>query len=188
MKFRELLLASGCCLLLASCSQQQARRPVSQSSGSFMKESVERNKVLIAGEEGRIDSIIKSNPDIEYFASQKGYWYYYEVRNTKDTLRPKKGDVAYFDYEIRDLDGSVIYSEVELRPQEYVVDKENILMGLRDGIKLMRKGEVVHFYFPSHMAYGYRGDTKRVPPNEPIICTVTLREFKPDEDSKTITD
>jgi FKBP-type peptidyl-prolyl cis-trans isomerase len=50
-------------------------------------------------------------------------------------------------------------------------------MGLRDGIKLMRKNEKVTFLFPSHMAYGYRGDTKRIKTNQPIICTVTLNDF-----------
>lgn len=162
-----------------SCKQQQARMPVSRSSGTFMKESAARNKKLIAGEEGKIDSIIKSNPNTKYFASKKGYWYYYVARNESDTLRPKKGDVAEFDYEIMDLKGNVLYSEVELRPQTYVVDKQNIMMGLRDGIKLMHKNEKITFLFPSHMAYGYRGDTKRIKTNQPIIVTVTLHDFKP---------
>ena len=165
-----------------SCKQQQqARMPISRSSGTFMKESAARNKKLIAGEEGIIDSIIKSNPKIQYLASKKGYWYHYQIKNENDTLRPKKGDVAQFDYEIMDLKGNVVYSEVELRPQTYVVDKQNILMGLRDGIKLMRKNEKVTFLFPSHMAYGYRGDNKLIKSNQPIICTVTLNDFKPKE-------
>ncbi len=165
-----------------SCKQQQqARMPISRSSGTFMKESAARNKKLIAGEEGIIDSIIKSNPKIQYLASKKGYWYHYQIKNENDTLRPKKGDVAQFDYEIMDLKGNVVYSEVELRPQTYLVDKQNILMGLRDGIKLMRKNEKVTFLFPSHMAYGYRGDNKLIKSNQPIICTVTLNDFKPKE-------
>jgi len=165
-----------------SCKQQQqARMPISRSSGTFMKESAARNKKLIAGEEGKIDSIIKSNPKIQYLASKKGYWYHYQIKNENDTLRPKKGDVAQFDYEIMDLKGNVVYSEVELRPQTYLVDKQNILMGLRDGIKLMHKNEKVTFLFPSHMAYGYRGDNKLIKSNQPIICTVTLNDFKPKE-------
>jgi len=170
---------------LISCKQQQARMPISRSSGTFMKESVERNKKLIAGEEGKIDSIIKSNPKIQYIASQKGYWYHYETKNETDTLRPKKGDIAHFDYEIKDLKGNVVYSEVELRPQTYKVDKQNIMMGLRDGIKLMHKNERVTFLFPSHMAYGYHGDNKRIGSNQPLICTVTLNDFKPEEKVKT---
>lgn len=171
---------------MVSCSQQQARQPVSRSSGSFIQESVERNKKLIAGEEAQIDALIKSDKEHQYTASKKGYWYYYAVRNTTDTLRPKKGDIATFDYEIQDLKGNVIYSEIELGPQTYAVDKQNILMGLRDGIKLMHKGEKVVFLFPSHLVYGYRGDTKRVDRNVPLIISVNLTDFKPE--SKTITD
>jgi gliding motility-associated peptidyl-prolyl isomerase len=168
-------------ILVTSCSQQKARMPISQSSGTFMKESAERNKKLVATEEGKIDSIIKSNPTIQYIASTKGYWYHYETKNELDTLCPKKGDVAYFDYEIKDLNGNVIYSDVELRPQTYYVDKEQkIMMGLRHGIKLMHKKEKVTFLFPSHMAHGYHGDNRRIGTNEPIICTVTLNDFKPE--------
>jgi gliding motility-associated peptidyl-prolyl isomerase len=167
------------------CKQQQARMPLSRSSGTFMKESVIRNKKLNAGEERKIDSIIKSNPQNKYIASQKGYWYYYETKNDRDTLRPRKGDIAMFDYEIKDFKGNVVYSEVELRPQSYKVDKQNIMMGLRHGIKLMHKNERVTFLFPSNMAYGYHGDDKRIGANEPLICTVTLNDFKPEEKTKT---
>jgi gliding motility-associated peptidyl-prolyl isomerase len=167
-------------LILASCSQQQARKPITETSGKFMKESVDRNIKLIANEEALIDSIIRKNPERKYLASTKGYWYYYELENTKDTLTPKRGDVAFFDYEIADLQGNVIYSEVELKPQTYLVDKQNILMGLRDGIKLMNKNEKVTFLFPSHLGHGYRGDNDRIPPNLPLEVTVSLRDFKPE--------
>ena len=179
--FKQLLLLIIGVFTILSCSQQKARRPISQSSGTFMKESAERNKKLVKSEEDIIDSIIKSNPTITYIASAKGYWYHYETKNETDTLRPKKGDVAYFDYEIKDLDGNTIYSELELKPQKYYVDKEQkIMMGLRDGIKLMRKNEKVTFLFPSHMAYGYHGDDKKIGINEPLICIVQLNDFKPE--------
>ena len=169
-------------ILLSCCSQQQrAQRPISQSSGTFLKESVERNKKLISGEEAKIDSIIKSNPNLKYIASNKGYWYRYDAKNSQDTLRPKKGDIAHFNYEIKDLDGNVIYSELELRPQTYHVDKEQkMIMGLRHGLKLMRKKETVTFLFPSHMGYGYHGDNRRIGHNQPLMYTVTLNDFAPE--------
>ena len=179
------IIASGI-FFLCSCSQQQARKPISQTSGTFMKESIARNKKIVKGEEGKIDSIIKSNPDLNYKVSTKGYWYRYIIKNEKDTISPKRGDVAFFDYEIKDLDGNVIYSQLELRPQTYLVDKQNILMGLRDGIKLMKKKEKVEFLFPSHLAFGFPGDKRRVGPNVPIICTVTLQDFKTEPKKATI--
>lgn len=173
-------------VLAAGCSQQQARKPISHTGGSFMKESVVRNKKLIAGEEAIIDSIIKSDTKNTYLASKKGYWYYYVMQNTKDTIHPKKGDIAYFDYDVKDIKGDVIYSDVELRPQVYRVDKQNIMMGMRDAIKLMKKNETVTFLFPSHMGYGYHGDNKRIGPNTPLICTITLNDFKPDTEKPAV--
>ncbi len=108
-----ILLVFTATALVFSCKQhQEARRPISQASGTFMKKSAERNKKLNATEEGQIEALIKSNPKIKYLASTKGYWYTYVTQNIQDTLTPKKGDVAFFDYEIKDLKGNVIYSEL----------------------------------------------------------------------------
>lgn len=171
-------------LFMQCKQQQQARMPISQSSGTFMKQSIERNKKLIAGEEVRIDSVIKSNPKIIYLTSKKGYWYTYDVKNETDTLRPKRGDIATFEYEIKDIKGNVIYSKEELKPQTYIVDKQNIMMGLRDGIKLMHKKETITFLFTSHNGYGYHGDNDKIGINESLMCTVTLNDFKTDNKVK----
>ncbi len=177
---KVLLVALMGVLALASCSKPQARRAVSHKEGTFMQESIERNKKLIAAEEGRIDSLIKSNPSVKYIASSKGYWYHYIVENTTDTIRPKRGDIAYFTYDVKDLKVNVIYSEEELQPQVYHVDKQSIMMGISDGIKLMNEGEKVTFIFPSHMGYGYHGDNDKIGTNEPLVCTVTLTDIKPE--------
>lgn len=172
-------------LLVTSCKQhQEARRPLSQSSGSFMKKSIDRNKKLVATEEDIIKELIKNNPTVAYFPSAKGYWYSYQIKNTTDTLTPKKGDIAFFDYEVKDLDGNIIYEQLELKPQTYYVDKQEIMMGLRDGIKLMHKSEKVDFLFPSHMGYGYHGDDKKIGTNQPLLVTVTLNDFKPEKSYK----
>lgn len=167
----------GCCLF--SCADHQGpRRPLSHSEGSFLTESVERNKKLVAGEEAKIDSIIKSHPEIKYTSSNKGYWYYYQNQDSISKVTPVRGDVVNYTYEIQDLKGNVIYSEVQLQPQVYHIDKENIIMGLRHGIKLMKVNEKVTFLFPSHMAYGYLGDNKRIGRNEPLLYTVTLNKIE----------
>lgn len=179
MKYTKLiLLVVFITALISSCNkEQEARRPLSQASGTFMKKSAERNKKLVATEEEQIEQLIKSNPKVKYMASTKGYWYTYVIQNTLDTITPKKGDVAFFNYEIKDLKGNIIYSELELRPQTYSVDKQNIMTGLREGIKIMHKNEKVTFLFPSHIAYGYHGDNKKIGTNQPLICTVTLHNF-----------
>lgn len=164
--------------LLNSCqSKQEARKPISHTSGTFMKQSIDRNKKLIAGEEAEIARVIRQNPKTKFITSTKGFWYSYATVNVQDTLTPKKGDVALFDYEVKDLKGHVIYSKSELGPQTYFVDKQNIMTGLREGIKLMHRKEKVNFLFTSHIGYGYHGDNKKIGTNKPLFCIVTLRDF-----------
>lgn len=180
----SLLVVLSACFLWSCEQNQEARRPLSQASGSFMKKSIERNKKLVASEEDRIQAVIKKNAGIEFLASKKGYWYHFSKRNMQDTLTPKKGDVAFYDYEVKDLKGNIIYTKEETQPQTYYVDKQNIMTGLRDGIKLMRKKETFVFLFPSHMGYGYHGDNKKIGTNIPLLCTVTLRNFMPEAELK----
>lgn len=168
-------------VLLAGCKHhEEARKPISRASGTFMKKSADRNKKLVANEEDVIKKIIKTNPKVKYYATRKGYWFSYDEKNNTDTATPKKGDIAYFNLEVKDINCKIIYSEADLGPQTYYVDKQDIMMGLRDGIKYMKKNETVTFLFPSHIAYGYHGDNKKIGTNQPLICTVTLRNFVPD--------
>lgn len=172
-------------LFLASCSsKQEARKPISQSSGSFINESIERNKKLNSDEESIIANFIKNDSLNDYIVSPKGYWYSYNTKIEEASALPIRGDIAYFDYDLKDLDGKIIYTKLELKPQVYYVDKENIMMGLRDAIKIMKKGEEITFLFPSHIGYGYHGDKDKIGTNVPLLCTVKLNDIKKDTSNK----
>lgn len=170
--------------LLAGCKSPEARRPVNQSSGSFINESIERNRDLVAREEAEILEIIEKDTDKEYIASNSGFWYYYNKKSTDtiNTETPEFGDVVRFDYSITDIEGDPIYAEGELPTKRYAMDKEELFGGLREGLKLMREGEVVTFIFPSHKAFGYYGDKNKIGTNVPIITRVTLHSIV-DEDN-----
>ncbi len=161
------------------CKSPEARKPVSQSSGSFINESIERNRELVAREEAEILEIIEKDSTQDYIASSNGFWYYYNTRSTDslNTEKPEFGDVVRFDYSIKDLDGNVIYADGEIPTKRYAMDKEELFGGLREGLKLMKEGEVVTFVFPSHKAFGYYGDKGKIGTNIPIITTVKLHSI-----------
>jgi gliding motility-associated peptidyl-prolyl isomerase len=176
MKLTKHIATFGILVCLLSCSEQKARQPISRTTGSFMKESIKRNQKLNAKEEEAITKIIKKDTANQYITSDKGFWYSYKTKSN-ETYAPVRGDVVNYNYEITDLYGNTIYSREELKTQTYYVDKQQIMNGLRNGIKLMHKGDVVKFIFPSQSAYGYHGDDKKIGTNQPIICIVTLNEI-----------
>lgn len=172
MKEKFLMLLAG--LLLFSCKSPEARRPVTQKSGSYINEAVERNKKIVAEEEAQIQRIIENDSTREYISSPNGFWYFYNVKDTTSTKTPEFGDVVEFDYSLQTLDGQNIYTDEEIAPRSYTMDKEQLFSGLRQGLKLMKEGETVTFLFPSHKAFGYYGDKKRIGKDVPVISKVTL--------------
>ncbi len=138
-----------------------------------MSESIERNKILTKAENQLLQMKIEGDSLNSYLNSEQGFWYFYEKKDTLDAPVPETGDQVVFNYEVRDLAERVIYSEEELGPQSYLVDKEELISGLQDGLKLMKEGERVVFLFPSYKAYGYTG-SERIEPNQPLVYKVEL--------------
>lgn len=167
------------CLIacLVSCKSPEARKPVSHQSGSFINASVERNIKLNKTEKEKIEQIIKADTNSEYIASESGFWYTYETKVEQDTIKADFGDIVNFDYNVKTLSGQTIYSDDDIRPRNYTMDKEELFTGLREGLKLMKPGETVTFLFPSQKAYGYYGDTERIGTSIPLMCKVTVNSI-----------
>lgn len=164
-------------LALVSCKSPEARKPVSVKTGSFIDASVERNKKLNSKEHASIEKLLK-NKNIDYIASQSGFWYYYNNKIDIDSLKtPNFGDIVNFNYDVKTINGNLIYSEEDLKTQDYAMDKQELFTGLREGLKLMKPGETVTFLFPSQKAYGYYGDQKKIGTNMPLMCKVTVNSI-----------
>lgn len=172
---RIVFLFGMICLLFA-CSNPEPRKPIIRKTSSFMNESIERNKVLIQLEEELLKQKMDRDSLHTYVNSEHGFWYYYEKKDTLNFKTPVKGDEVVFSYEIKDLRDSIIYSKEELGIRNYLVDKEDLLTGLQEGIKLMKEGEIVTFLFPSYLAFGYTGFEK-IQTNQPLIFTVQLNKI-----------
>jgi gliding motility-associated peptidyl-prolyl isomerase len=114
----------------------------------------------------------------DYIASESGFWYYYNNKIDNDTLTtPDFGDVINYNYNVKNINGNLIYSTEEIKTQTYAMDKEELFTGLREGLKLMKSGETVTFLFPSQKAYGYYGDENKIGSNVPLICEVTINSI-----------
>jgi gliding motility-associated peptidyl-prolyl isomerase len=166
-----------CALLLVACKSPEARRPVSSKSGSFIDASVERNIKLNEKEQAYIQKIMSENPEEEYIASENGFWYYYNVKQADSLISPGFGDIVNFNYNIKTLNDDIIYTTEDLKTQNYVMDKQELFSGLREGLKLMKSGETVTFMFPSQKAFGYYGDEDRIGINVPLKCEVSVNSI-----------
>lgn len=167
--------------LLSSCAEQVARRPVSQKTGSYINtQTISRNKQLVAQEEQNIKKFIKKDTLNEYISSSSGFWYSYVVKDTLGTKNPKVGDLVLFNYNVTTINGKELVSKEEIGNTVSQIDQSNqeLISGIREGLKLMKEGETMKFLFPSYKAYGYYGFEDKVPSNTAVGSTVTLLEIK----------
>lgn len=166
-------------VVLFSCKSPEARKPVQYTSGSFISKSIKRNKAIFEKEEKEILHLLESNKAESYFTSESGFWYYYELKDSSKINVAEYGDKVTFYYDIKDLNGMTILSKNEVGLQNCIIDQTNqeLISGIRDGLKLMKEGETITFLFPSYKAYGYYGIENKLGTNIPIQCTVTLNSI-----------
>lgn len=161
-------------LVALSCSKPVARKPINHASGYDQSESIAFNKKMYLQESEMINLFIKKDTLHDYINSKYGFWYAFENENIKDTIFPVKGNIVKMKFDVYDFDGSNIYTLSEIGEKSYKVDQEELMQGLREGIKLMNKGEKVIFLLPSHKAFAYHGDEDKIGPNTPIIVRLEL--------------
>lgn len=157
-----------------SCVQPTPRKPVSHHSDSYMEKSVTLNKKINAAEEAAIKKYIALDSLNTYLVSPDGFWYKYEHQINDEKPLPIRGNEIVFEYEILNLSEKVIYSKETLGKITYLIDKEDIMSGLQNGLKLMKEGEKVVFLFPSFKAFGFTGDQQKIGVNQPLIYKVHL--------------
>jgi len=160
-------------VLLVSCANPIARKPVLRKTSSFLTESVILNKTMNASEENGFRALMEKDSLTVYLTSPNGFWYTFNQKN-EDSYLPEIGDQLFYTYDVFNTNNHLIYSAEEVGELTYIVDKQEIVEGLRNGLKLMSAGDVVTFLFPSHKAYGYAGDRNKIEINQPLIFKVQL--------------
>ncbi|MFT4576124.1 MAG: FKBP-type peptidyl-prolyl cis-trans isomerase FkpA [Polaribacter sp.] len=165
-------------LFLFSCAEKQARRPVTQKTATVLSETIQLKKELIASENKFIEDYIAKDTINTYFTSSFGFWYSYNSKKENEINSPKTGDEVTLEYNITDINNVVIYSKEELGIKKYTIDKEDFILGLQEGLKLMKVGETITFVIPSYRAFGLIGDENKIGTNQTIKSTVTLLNIK----------
>jgi gliding motility-associated peptidyl-prolyl isomerase len=165
-------------VLFISCGNPKPRKPVMRTGNFDMSESVAFNKKLLAHEEIIFKEIMKVDSTHVYHDSHFGFWYTYLTKNELNSITPIKGNEVTFLYDVKSINGKTIYTQDDLGEIKYLVDQQDFMQGIQEGIKLMKINEKVIFLLPSQKAYAYYGDEKKIGSNTPLIVTVELIDIQ----------
>jgi gliding motility-associated peptidyl-prolyl isomerase len=155
-----------------SCSEIIPRHPLNKKKVTFLNQSAHRNKKLFTHEEQELREAASRDSLLNFNSTEAGFLYAYKKQVNKSLDTPQKGELVRFQYQIEDLNNKVIYDKNMLGIVEYSIDQEDLLPGLREGLRIMKTGEVVVFLFPSYLCYGYQGDGEKISANQPLRFTI----------------
>ena len=182
MKYITALL--GILLFMVSCQEPQARRPVEVKGGSFLKQSVQRNRALLQREDSVMVALIRLDSLHEYVESSSGFRYYYDQHLPDTGYLPSTDDRVTLTYDLRTWNEDTIYRREEIGIIRYKVDKQELFPGLAASVKLLREGETATFMYPSSLGYGYQGDKDLIGPNLPLKSTLSILKIEKESNNE----
>jgi FKBP-type peptidyl-prolyl cis-trans isomerase len=147
-----------------------------QELAAAQKELIKENKRQHAEEMSTIREFIKkSNWPMQETPTGLHYWIYENGSGES----AKKDQHVWISYTISLLDGTLCYSADDSQPKEIHVGHDNIEIGLHEAMQLMKTGDRAKFIFPSHLAFGFTGDSRKIPQNASVIYDIHLIRIEP---------
>lgn len=158
-----LLLAS-----MLSCRSGSEKRSQPEPG---KKELADLNRYLVQKDRERIENYIERR-DLKMTESSTGLWYQVKSEGNGDYLTDN--DRVVMEYKCSLLDGTTCYSSEENGPEEVVVGRSEIMAGLNQGLRMLKSGGEAVFIIPPYLAYGLKGDGKKIPARSVIVYEIKI--------------
>lgn len=175
-RYSFLFLCLGFLTLLYSCGNNTKEETKSFNQVKVKQQFVKANQQLVIKESDEMDyyqkshkmPFIKTTGGIRYFA--------YKPSLKGDSI--KDGDVIKMNYTVSLLDGTECYSSKKNGAREFMVGMEDIEDGIHKAVLYLKSGDKALILIPSHLAHGLLGDSKKIPPQSPILYDVEILSVK----------
>lgn len=167
--------------LFTACETNPAKEELNTFNKEMVKQQfVKANQQVVVKENDEMDYYQKSH-HMPFIKTTGGIRYYvYEASAKGDSI--KNGDVITINYTVSLLDGTECYSSKTDGSKKFVVGMENIEDGLHKAVLFLKSGDKARILIPSHLAHGLLGDSKKIPPQSPILYDVQILSVKKQQD------
>lgn len=167
-------------LLLLSCDNKtnnyQKRIENEKDNKNDINQSLEKaNRYLIVRETELIDDYIERH-DMNVIQTGTGLRYQIISKGEGDLI--KEGDVVTLEYELRMLNGDLIYSSKNDGNKRFLVGRGGVESGLEEAVLKLRKNSVAILILPAHLAHGLLGDGNKIPPRASLVYRLKVIDIE----------
>lgn len=159
-----------------SCEQQGENGTKNFNEAKVKQQFIKANQQLVIKENDEMDYYQKSH-NMPFVKTNEGIRYYvYKPSAKGDSIAD--GDIIRMNYTVSLLDGTECYSSKNDGAKEFMVGMENIEDGIHKAALYLKSGDKALILIPSHLAHGLLGDSKKIPPQSPIVYDVEILSVK----------
>lgn len=126
--------------------------------------------------------VIKENDEMDYFQKSHQFpfikttssirYYVYKPSVIGDSI--VTGDVLTINYTLSLLDGTICYSSDIDGVKQFKVGMQDVEDGLHKAVLHLKQGDKALILIPSYLAHGLLGDSKKIPPQSPILYDIEI--------------
>ncbi|HRF99531.1 MAG TPA: FKBP-type peptidyl-prolyl cis-trans isomerase [Bacteroidia bacterium] len=171
------ILIIGLFVFLSAC-QSNPEQPNNEDfdQQKVKNQFVKANQQVVTKENDEMDYYQKSH-QMTFVKTTSGIRYYvYQPSQKGDSV--KTDDIIKINYTISLLDGTECYSSKTDGAKEFKVGMEDVENGLHKAVLFLKSGDKALIMIPSHLAHGLLGDSKKIPPQSPIIYDIEILSVK----------
>lgn len=167
------VLLSNLLFFMTACNPKTEDNEAKQFNHEKVKQQfVKANQQVVVKENDEMDYYQKSH-QMNFIKTTSGIRYYvYKPSSKGDSI--KNDDIIKINYTISLLDGTECYSSKTEGAKEFKVGMQDVENGLHKAVLFLKSGDKALIMIPSHLAHGLLGDSKKIPPQSPIIYDLEI--------------
>ena len=171
-RFKPFLLTCLSFWLVACHSESGTKKDQPLNQEKIKQQFVKANQQLVVKENDEMDYYQKSH-QMPFIKTKSGIRYFvYKTSAKGDSI--KNGDIIKIEYTVSLLDGTICYSSKNDGAKKITVGMEDVEDGLHKALTYFKSGDKARILIPSHLAHGLLGDTKKIPPQSPIMYDIDI--------------
>ena len=133
---------------------------------AMAEEMIKRSAEMLAANSGK-GGVVTTDSGLQY-----------QILRAGTGARPGERDTVEVNYEGTNLDGKVFDSSYE-RGQSVTFPLNGVIAGWTEGLQCITEGGEIMLWIPAELAYGERGASADIRPNEALTFKVELLSVKP---------
>lgn len=178
MKLKILFQFFTCLVIIlgASCHENQPQEQPQFNQAKVKQQFIKANQQEVAKENDEMDYYQKSHK-LPFITTTSGIRYYVYTPSAKgDSI--VDGSILTINYTIKLLDGTECYSSKTDGVKEFKVGMDDAENGLHKAVLHFKVGDKALILIPSYLAHGLLGDSKKIPPQSPIMYDIEILSKK----------